>query len=94
MDLTRCTTITDQGFKYWGNAQFTNLRKLCLADCTYLTDNAIVHLTNAAKNLEELDLVSVAKLKVKYHGLLIATRLFAAHCQIRRLRSLHCSAHI
>ncbi|EEP76908.1 conserved hypothetical protein [Uncinocarpus reesii 1704] len=31
-------------------------RKLCLADCTYLTDNAIVYLTNAAKALQELDL--------------------------------------
>lgn len=58
VDLTRCTTITDQGFQYWGNAQFTRLRKLCLADCTYLTDNAIVYLTNAAKQLQELDLVS------------------------------------
>jgi F-box/leucine-rich repeat protein 7 len=58
VDLTRCTTITDQGFQYWGNAQFTRLRKLCLADCTYLTDHAIVCLTNAAKNLQELDLVS------------------------------------
>lgn len=57
VDLTRCTTITDQGFQYWGNAQFTRLRKLCLADCTYLTDHAIVCLTNAAKNLQELDLV-------------------------------------
>jgi F-box/leucine-rich repeat protein 7 len=57
MDLTRCTSITDQGFQYWGNARFTNLRKLCLADCTYLTDQAIVYLTNAAKQLQELDLV-------------------------------------
>jgi len=59
VDLTRCTTITDLGFQYWGNAQFTRLRKLCLADCTYLTDNAIVYLTNAAKQLQELDLVSL-----------------------------------
>jgi F-box/leucine-rich repeat protein 7 len=57
VDLTRCTTITDQGFQYWGNAQFTRLTKLCLADCTYLTDHAIVCLTNAAKQLQELDLV-------------------------------------
>jgi F-box/leucine-rich repeat protein 7 len=57
VDLTRCTTITDMGFQYWGNAQFFRLRKLCLADCTYLTDNAIVYLTNAAKGLQELDLV-------------------------------------
>ena len=58
VDLTRCTTITDTGFQYWGNTQFTRLRKLCLADCTYLTDNAIIYLTNAAKGLQELDLVS------------------------------------
>lgn len=57
VDLTRCTTITDQGFQYWGNTQFFRLRKLCLADCTYLTDNAIIYLTNAAKGLQELDLV-------------------------------------
>jgi F-box/leucine-rich repeat protein 7 len=57
VDLTRCTTITDHGFEYWGNTQFFRLRKLCLADCTYLTDNAIVYLTNAAKGLQELDLV-------------------------------------
>ncbi|KAK2765886.1 hypothetical protein FQN53_006767 [Emmonsiellopsis sp. PD_33] len=56
VDLTRCTTITDQGFQYWGNVQFLRLRKLCLADCTYLTDHAIIHLTNAAKGLQELDL--------------------------------------
>jgi F-box/leucine-rich repeat protein 7 len=62
MDLTRCTTITDHGFQFWGNAQFTNLRKLCLADCTYLTDNAIVYLTNAAKGLQELDLVRTSLL--------------------------------
>ena len=58
IDLTRCTTITDQGFQHWGQFQFTRLKKLCLADCTYLTDNAIVYLTNAAKGLEDLDLVS------------------------------------
>ena len=57
VDLTRCTTITDTGFQYWGNAQFGNLRKLCLADCTYLSDNAIISLTKAAKGLRELDLV-------------------------------------
>jgi F-box/leucine-rich repeat protein 7 len=57
VDLTRCTTITDTGFQYWGNAHFSRLRKLCLADCTYLTDNAIISLTNAAKGLQELDLV-------------------------------------
>ena len=58
IDLTRCTTITDHGFQFWGQQQFTRLRKLCLADCTYLTHNAIVYLTNAAKGLQDLDLVS------------------------------------
>jgi F-box/leucine-rich repeat protein 7 len=59
IDLTRCTTITDSGFQHWSIYQFSRLQKLCLADCTYLTDNAIVYLTNAAKNLQELDLVSL-----------------------------------
>ena len=63
VDLTRCTTITDTGFQHWGNATFSRLRKLCLADCTYLTDNAIIYLTNAAKGLQELDLVSEAFLR-------------------------------
>jgi F-box and leucine-rich repeat protein 7 len=61
MDLTRCTTITDTGFQYWGNAHFSRLKRLCLADCTYLTDNAIIYLTNAAKGLQELDLVSTSR---------------------------------
>jgi len=36
--------------------RFENLTSLCLADCTYLTDSAVVFLTNAAKNLQFLDL--------------------------------------
>ncbi|KAK5091637.1 hypothetical protein LTR05_001822 [Lithohypha guttulata] len=52
LDLTRCTTITDVGFGYWGqnssNIKFTKLRKLILADCTYLSDQAIIYLTTAA----------------------------------------------
>ena len=59
MDLTRCTTITDIGFQHWSVYAFPRLTKLCLADCTYLTDNAIVYLTNAAKGLRELDLVGL-----------------------------------
>ncbi|MCJ1411499.1 hypothetical protein MMC19_005589 [Ptychographa xylographoides] len=58
IDLTRCTTITDHGFQTWNQHNFTRLRKLCLADCTYLTHNAIMYLTNAAKGLQDLDLVS------------------------------------
>lgn len=85
VDLTRCTTITDQGFQYWGNAQFTRLRKLCLADCTYLTDKAIVYLTNAAKQLEELDLVGSSCSRCGQ-----CTNTFshsAVLCQIRRQKS-------
>lgn len=67
IDLTRCTTITDQGFQHWGQFQFPRLKKLCLADCTYLTDNAIVYLTNAAKGLQDLDLVSSSP-KAKHPG--------------------------
>ena len=85
MDLTRCTTITDQGFQYWGNAQFTNLRRLCLADCTYLTDNAIVYLTNAAKQLQELDLVSTRAFLPSSHEMLTDQQsLSAVPCQIQR----------
>lgn len=61
LDLTRCTTITDTGFSYWGqnpsNAKFTKLNKLILADCTYLSDQAIIYLTTAAGTaLRHLDL--------------------------------------
>ncbi|KAI9781525.1 MAG: hypothetical protein M1839_005940 [Geoglossum umbratile] len=61
-DLTQCTIITDQGFLHWSIYQFWRLRKLCLEDCTYLTDNAIVYLTDAVKGLRELDLSSVCAL--------------------------------
>ncbi|EOD48485.1 putative cyclic nucleotide-binding domain-containing protein [Neofusicoccum parvum UCRNP2] len=44
------------GFQHWSVYPFPNLTRICLADCTYLTDNAIVFLTNAAKALRELDL--------------------------------------
>lgn len=59
LDLTRCTTITDVGFSYWSqdNIKFTKLSKLVLADCTYLSDQAIIYLTNAAgQSLRHLDL--------------------------------------
>lgn len=60
LDLTRCTTITDTGFSYWSQSsstKFTNLRTLILADCTYLSDQAIIHLVSAAgMALRKLDL--------------------------------------
>jgi F-box/leucine-rich repeat protein 7 len=56
LSLTRCTSITDAGFQAWAPFNFAKLTHLCLADCTYLSDNAIVALVNAAKNLTHLDL--------------------------------------
>jgi F-box/leucine-rich repeat protein 7 len=54
LDLTRCTTITDHGFSFWNFRPFTALRHLCLADCTFLTDKAIMTIASAAKGLESL----------------------------------------
>lgn len=79
MDFTRCTTITDMGFQYWGNVKFERLRKLCLADCTYLSDQAIVWLVNGAGGgLRVLDLVCVSILPL----------FFLFHCTITFLYSV------
>lgn len=80
VDLTRCTTITDTGFQYWGSANFARLKRLCLADCTYLTDQSIICLTNAARGLQELDLVSKEPWRyvVNTH---LPTFMTADHCQ-------------
>jgi F-box and leucine-rich repeat protein 7 len=65
LNLSRCTTITDWGFQAWsvtgGGGRFQNLLDLKLSDCTFLTDQAIVYLVNAAPNLRSLDLVSVSR---------------------------------
>ena len=62
LNISRCTTITDWGFQTWsvtsGGGRFSSLHDLKLSDCTFLTDQAIVYLVNAAPNLEKLDLVS------------------------------------
>lgn len=90
VDLTRCTTITDHGFQFWGNAQFTRLRKLCLADCTYLSDKAIVYLTNAAKQLQELDLVSLLDITMRQAANMLSRS--AVLCRIQQPKSLPSSA--
>ncbi|KAF5127017.1 hypothetical protein DV495_002999 [Geotrichum candidum] len=54
LDLTRCTTITDHGFSFWNFRPFSALRHLCLADCTFLTDKAIMTIAATAKGLESL----------------------------------------
>ncbi|KAH6633912.1 hypothetical protein B0J18DRAFT_470658 [Chaetomium sp. MPI-SDFR-AT-0129] len=56
LSLTRCTSITDAGFQAWAPYRFTRLTHLCLADCTYLSDNSVVALVGAAKSLTHLDL--------------------------------------
>ena len=68
MDLTRCTTITDAGFQFWGNVKFEKLKRLCLADCTYLSDQSIVWLVNGAgSGLRQLDLVSRPNLLIRWY---------------------------
>lgn len=61
LNISRCTTITDWGFQTWsvtsGGGRFSSLSDLKLSDCTFLTDQAIVYLVNAAPNLQNLDLV-------------------------------------
>jgi F-box/leucine-rich repeat protein 7 len=61
LNISRCTTITDWGFQTWsvtsGSGRFASLHDLKLSDCTFLTDQAIVYLVNAAPNLRQLDLV-------------------------------------
>lgn len=56
LTLTRCTSISDAGFQSWASFKFEKLWNLGLADCTYLSDNAVVALVNSAKNLTHLDL--------------------------------------
>ncbi|KAM3495515.1 hypothetical protein MY3957_001114 [Beauveria namnaoensis] len=46
----------DAGFQSWAQYKFEKLTHLCLADCTYLSDHAVVALVNAAKSLTHLDL--------------------------------------
>ncbi|KAK0906313.1 hypothetical protein LTR57_017846 [Friedmanniomyces endolithicus] len=56
LDLTRCTSISDAGFHAWGSARFPLLRRLVLADCTYLSDQAIVGIVGGCRGLKVLDL--------------------------------------
>ncbi|KAK0251947.1 hypothetical protein B0A54_12832 [Friedmanniomyces endolithicus] len=56
LDLTRCTSISDAGFHAWGSARFPLLSRLVLADCTYLSDQAIVGIVGGCRGLKVLDL--------------------------------------
>ncbi|KAH3671948.1 hypothetical protein OGAPHI_000134 [Ogataea philodendri] len=56
LNLTRCTTITDNGFVFWTSNQFPFMKKLVLKDCTFLSDLAISRVVLACPNLEVLDL--------------------------------------
>ena len=93
LNISRCTTITDWGFQTWsvtsGGGRFSSLYDLKLSDCTFLTDQAIVYLVNAAPNLRKLDLVTEPAYSRSYDF-----RAFVAHCQTQVLRSSHCLYHI
>lgn len=56
LDLTRCTTITDNGFMNFNNNIFTRLKRLILKDCTFLSDIVVERITLSCPNLEVLDL--------------------------------------
>lgn len=55
LDLTRCTTITDQGFLSWLSATDCMLERLILRDCTFLSDKVVEVLGLVCTNLKELD---------------------------------------
>ena len=56
LDLTRCTTITDNGFLDLSNHKFFRLQKLVLRDCTFLSDRVIERISMSCPGLEKLDL--------------------------------------
>ena len=58
LKMARCTSITDAGFGYWSYAPtgFPRMTTLVLRDCTFLSDNSIVALTNSCTALEHLNL--------------------------------------
>jgi len=88
LNISRCTTITDWGFQTWsvtsGGGRFSALRDLKLSDCTFLTDQAIVYLVNAAPNLQKLDLVASALNKIS-NNLELLLRAFRHECGSHRL---------
>lgn len=57
LDLTRCTTITDNGFLDMNNHKFFRLQKLVLRDCTFLSDRVIERISMSCPGLEKLDLM-------------------------------------
>lgn len=84
LDLTRCTSITDTGFSYWGSARaFPRLRDLKLADCTFLSDASMSVLAAVAPELEHLNLSFCCSLTD------MAVYVLAVGCQ--KLRSLDLS---
>lgn len=87
LKLARCTSITDAGFATWTYAPsgFPNLTTLVLRDCTFLSDNAIVALTNSCSALQHLDLsfccnLSDTSVEVLALGLPSLRKLFLAFC--------------
>jgi len=85
LDLTRCTSVSDAGFHSWSHYDFKHLRTLILADCTYLTDQAIVGVVGGCRALHDLDLsfccaLSDTATEVLALGLPALRRLNMAFC--------------
>lgn len=87
LKLARCTSITDAGFGYWSYAPagFPRMTTLVLRDCTFLSDNSIVALTNCCAALESLDLsfccaLSDTSVEVLSLGLQNLKRLWLGFC--------------
>lgn len=87
LKLARCTSITDAGFGYWSYAPsgFPRMTTLVLRDCTFLSDNSIVALTNSCTALQELDLsfccaLSDTSVEVLALGLPSLKRLLLSFC--------------
>lgn len=87
LKLARCTSITDAGFGYWSYAPtgFPRMTTLVLRDCTFLSDNSIVALTNACTALRYLDLsfccaLSDTSVEVLALGLPSLRHLLLAFC--------------
>jgi F-box/leucine-rich repeat protein 7 len=56
LDLTRCTTITDNGFLNLRNNYFSKLHTFVLKDCTFLSDRVVEMISIYMKELEDLNL--------------------------------------
>ncbi|SSD61849.1 uncharacterized protein SCODWIG_03610 [Saccharomycodes ludwigii] len=90
LDLTRCTGISDNGFRFWKQPQqragsFNNLETLILSECVFLTDDTIFSLTTCCPVLKYLNLsfcfsITDASLEVICLGLPLLEKLDVSFC--------------